>query len=144
MEDRWEHYEHDADVGVRGIGSSMARAFEQAGLALTAVVTDPASVRCERPVEIACEAPDAELLFAEWLNAIVYEMAVRRMLFGRFEVRIDAAGSDGMRLAARAWGEATSPKRHAPAAEIKAATYTTLRVAQLPDGRWLAQTVVDV
>lgn len=144
MDDRWEHYEHDADVGVRGIGSTMARAFEQAGLALTAVVTDPASVHCERPVDIACQAPDAELLFAEWLNAIVYEMAVRRMLFGRFEVRIDEARGEGMRLQARAWGEATSPKRHAPAAEIKAASYTTLRVAQLPGGGWLAQTVVDV
>jgi len=145
MGDRWEHYEHDADVGVRGIGSTLARAFEQAGLALTAVVTDPEAVRCEQSVDITCEAPDAELLFAEWLNALVYEMAVRRLLFGRFEVRVDASGGDGeLRLTAQAWGEPTSPARHAPAAEIKAATYTTLRVAQLPGNGWLAQTVVDV
>lgn len=139
MSDRWEHYGHEADVGVRGIGATVSAAFEQAGLALTAVVADPAAVRCEQAIDLACEAPDAELLFAEWLNAVVYEMAVRRMLFGRYEVEID-----GTRLKARAWGEATSPARHRPAVEIKGATYTTLRVARLPGGEWLAQTVVDV
>ena len=39
-----------------------------------------------------CEAPDLELLFVEWLNAIIYEMAVRKMLFGRFSVRIEGTG----------------------------------------------------
>ena len=37
MSKRWEHFEHDADIGVRGIGASKADAFEQAALALTAV-----------------------------------------------------------------------------------------------------------
>ncbi len=40
---RWEHFEHGADIGVRGIGPTPASAFEQAALALTAVITDPAS-----------------------------------------------------------------------------------------------------
>ena len=36
----WEHFPHDADVGVRGFGATAAEAFEQAALALTAVVTN--------------------------------------------------------------------------------------------------------
>jgi tRNA nucleotidyltransferase (CCA-adding enzyme) len=139
MQDRWEHYEHGADIGVRGFGATLPAAFEQAALALTAIVTDPRCVAASEPVDIACEAPDNELLFAEWLNALVYEMAVRRMLFGRFRVEID-----GDRLKARAFGEPTSVQRHSPAVEAKGATYTTLRVAQTADGGWLAQTVVDV
>jgi SHS2 domain-containing protein len=135
---RWEHFEHGADVGVRGYGASVAEAFEQAALALTAVVTDPASVRPLERVELACEAPDNELLLAEWLNAIVYEMATRRMLFSRFAVRL---ASDG--LAAQAWGEPLDAARHHPAVEVKGATYTELRVARAGDG-WMAQTVVDV
>ena len=81
----WEHFPHDADVGVRGFGATPAQAFEQAALALTAVVTR-AQVEPLSLVEVRCEAPDLELLFVEWLNAIIYEMAVRRMLFGRFDV----------------------------------------------------------
>jgi SHS2 domain-containing protein len=136
---RWEHFAHDADVGVRGIAPSVHEAFEQAALALTAVVTDPALVMPTEPVEIACVAPDRELLLADWLNALVYEMATRRMLFARFQVAIE-----GLRLVATAWGERVEVARHRPAAEVKGATYTELAVRQEPGGAWLAQCVVDV
>lgn len=138
MPGRWEHFEHGADVGVRGLGATKAEAFEQAALALTAVLCEPAEVRPLERVEFACDAPDDELLLAEWLNALVYEMSTRRMLFSRFVVRLE-----GARLEAEAWGEPVDPARHHPAVEVKGATYTQLRVA--PDnGGWLAQTVVDV
>ncbi|HEY8520478.1 MAG TPA: archease [Gammaproteobacteria bacterium] len=136
---RYEHFPHDADVGVRGFGRSAAEAFEQAALALTAAVTDPARVAPEREVTLRCEAPDQELLLADWLNAVVYEMATRNMLFGRFSVRIDGTALEG-----RAWGEPVDAAKHEPAVEVKGATYTGLRVAREPDGTWLAQCVVDV
>ena len=142
MQAHWEHFEHGADIGVRGFGATKAAAFEQAALALIAVITDPAEVHALQVVPIACEAPDDELLLAAWLNAVVYEMAVRRMLFGRFEVVLD-----GTRLAARAHGEPTDVRRHRPAVEVKGATLTALRVARSDDAGgkgWLAQTVVDV
>ncbi len=138
MHSHWEHFEHSADIGVRGFGASLAAAFEQAALALTGVVTRPESVAPRDAVAIECEAPSVELLFVDWLNAIVYQMAVRRMLFGRFEVRLD-----GDRLRARAWGEPASVERHQPAVEVKGATYTALRVARTENG-WVAQTVLDV
>ena len=84
-------------------------------------------------------SPRPEILLTEWLNAIVYEMATRRMLFCRFQVRID-----GERLTGTAWGEAVDVPRHRPAVEVKGATLTQLRVAQEPDGTWVAQCVVDV
>jgi tRNA nucleotidyltransferase (CCA-adding enzyme) len=136
---RWEHFQHQADIGVRGLGPSLETAFEQAALALTAVIIEPAQLACTREYQIECEAPDPELLLADWLNALVFRMAVERMLFGRFRVRIE-----GERLTASAWGEPLDPARHQPAVEIKGATYTALRVARNTDGGWLAQCVVDV
>src|SRR5512134_769450 len=129
---RWELFAHEADMGVRGFGATIAEAFEQAALAMTAVVTDPARVEPREAVRVDCEAPDHELLLAAWLNALIYEMSVRRMLFSRFTVRLD-----GHRLTAQAWGEPAAPARHEPAAEIKGATYTALRVAPA-DGGWVA------
>lgn len=134
----WEHFEHQADIGVRGFGPSRAAAFEQAALALTAVITAPDNVAARERVELACEAADEEALFVAWLNALVYEMAVRRMLFSCYRVAID-----GTRLQAIAWGEPVLAARHRPAVEVKGATYTALRVARC-NGGWLAQTVVDV
>ncbi len=138
MSGHWEHIAHDADVGIRGIGATRAEAFEQAALALTAVVADPSAVRARERVDIECEAPDEELLLADWLNRIVYEMAARHLLFSRFSVRLE-----GSRLYGSAWGESIDRQRHHPAVEVKGATYTALRVAR-ENGSWLAQTVVDV
>jgi tRNA nucleotidyltransferase (CCA-adding enzyme) len=135
----WEHFPHAADVGVRGIGATLEKAFEQVAVALVAVVTDPATVNAVERIDLSCEAPDLELLLVDWLNALVYEMATRSMLFSRFEVRLA-----GPRLDARAWGEALDVSRHHPAVEVKGATYTALKVAQQPGGDWLAQCVVDV
>jgi len=135
----WEHFPHEADVGVRGVGATLAQAFAQAGLALTAVVTDPEAVSPREPVEIHCEAGDPEILFVDWLNALVYEMATRGLLFGRFEVEIE----DG-RLRAMAWGEPVQVGKHQPAVEVKGATYTALKVGRDDHGRWVAQCVVDV
>ena len=125
-------------MGVRGVGATKAQAFEQAALALSAVVTDPQTIEPRQPIEVECEAPDDELLLADWLNSLIYEMSARRMLFSRFSVELD-----GRRLRGRAWGESVDPARHHPAVEIKGATYTALRVAQ-ENGEWVAQTVVDV
>ena len=125
-------------MGVRGVGATKAQAFEQAALALSAVVTDPQTIEPRQPIEVECEAPDDELLLADWLNSLIYEMSARRMLFSRFSVELD-----GRRLRGRAWGESVDPARHHPEVEIKGATYTALRVAQ-ENGEWVAQTVVDV
>jgi len=135
----WEHFHHRADIGVRGIAPTLSEAFEQVALALTAVITNPAWVRAETPVTIQCEAPDNELLLADWLNALIYQMATRRMLFARFEVSIH-----DRRLEATAWGESVDTARHQPAVEVKGATYTELRVAEMRGQRWVAQCVVDV
>ena len=135
----WEHFPHDADIGVRGIGATRGEAFEQAALALTAVVADPAGIAGHEPVEVRREASDDELLLADWLNALIYEMATRKLLFGRFSVRLD-----DHRLEATAWGEPLDRARHHPAVEVKGATYTALSVARREDGTWVAQCVVDV
>jgi len=136
---RAEQFPHGADIGVRGAGPTMAAAFEAAAIALAASVSDVGAINTTSEVAIECEAPSASLLLFDWLNRLIYEMAVRRMVFGRFSVVID-----GSRLQGRAWGEAVDPIRHAPAVEPKGATLTALKVEQGKDGVWIAQCVIDV
>lgn len=140
MSDRhWEHFHHEADIGVHGIAPTPAAAFAEAAVALTAVVADPASIAAREKVEIHCEAPDIELLLVDWLNAVIFEMTTRRMLFSRFSVHLA-----GHRLQGIAVGEPVDVGRHQPAVEVKGATMTALKVYRDQHGRWHAQCVVDV
>lgn len=135
----WEHFSHSADIGVRAWGPTIERAFEEAAAALTGIVTN-AEVMPSQEVTVACNAPDLELLLVAWLNVIIYEMAVRRMVFSRFAVRTDGA----RHLRGSMWGEPIDMLRHAPAVEPKGATVTALRVEREPNGLWTAACVVDV
>ncbi len=134
----WEHFHHDADIGIRGIGSTPMQAFVQAGLAFTAVMTEIDNVEDKEFVEIQCQAPSLDILFYDWINCLVYETSTRDMLFSRFEVNIQDD-----KLSARIWGEPVDVKRHQPAVEIKGATFTQLKVLQ-ENQHWIAQRVVDV
>jgi len=136
---RWEHFSHGSDIGVRGVGGTLEEAFEQAALALSAVVASVPAIEPREEVEVRCDAPDLDLLLMSWLNAVIYEMAVRRMLFSKFRVTIS-----GLSLTGILSGETIDPDRHEIAVEAKGATVTGLRVAREDGGLWVAQCVIDV
>lgn len=135
----WEHFEHEADIGLRATAATREGLFELLGEALTAVVTEPRRVKPEQERVIRCAAPDNALLIVDWLNELIFAMATEGLLFSRWQVRLE----DG-RLEARVRGEMVDRQRHQPVVEVKGATYTALKVEQAADGLWHAQCVVDV
>jgi len=115
-------------------------AYAQAALAVSAVITDPTTIQPQQQIQNDYQAPDDEILFLDWLNALIYEMAVRNMLFCRFELQLE-----DYHLQAQVWGELLDVECHRPAVEIKGgATFTELKVGQDGAGGWFAQCVVDV
>jgi len=135
----WEHFDHDADIGIRGIAPTLEESFEQSALALTAVMTDLDSIKLTSSLSITCSAPDPEILFLDWINELIFQMTTKNLLFGRFEVAINKE-----LLTATAFGEEVDREKHHPAVEIKGATFTELRVYQNADAMWVAQCIVDV
>ncbi|TVP77470.1 MAG: archease [Thioalkalivibrio sp.] len=126
-------------MGVRGHGTTLEEAFASAAEGLTAVVVEPSDVEPIEKVDFTGSASDPELLFYDFMNSIVYEMAVSARVFSRFRVRVE-----GNYLQAEAWGERVDVARHQPAVEIKGATFTQLAVGRSDDGRWLAQCILDI
>lgn len=139
MQKGWQHFHHGADIGVRGIGTTLAEAFAQTALAMSAVITEPGLISTNECIKVECEVADNEYLLMDWLNALVYEMATRHMLFSTFDVTIQEH-----HLSAKVCGEKIDQQKHQPAVEVKGATLTELKVVQQQDGSWLAQCVVDV
>jgi len=111
----------DPELNIEGTDPTLGAAFGQAALAMMAAITDPAAVRHEETVEIDCTASSAELLLADWLNAVISKITEHGMVFGAFNV-----DTDGFQLHATAIGEHVSQERHAPAIQIKGGTRTAM------------------
>lgn len=140
----WEHFEHGADVGVRGMGASAEEAFEEAASALCALLCeDLGAVHPALEERVACEADGLEGLLVAFLNELISLMDTRRLVFGSFAVSLERLPGGRVRLAARVRGEPIDPARHGITIEPKGATFTALRVAE-ENGNWVAQCVVDV
>ena len=133
-----EHFSHGADIGIRGVGDSMEKAFEMAALALTAVVTNPENISSSIIGQIQLDEKDPELLFYDWINSLIYEMDTKKMLFSKFKVSINAG-----HLKAEIKGETMNKEKHDLAVEVKGGTMTELKVVE-QEGHWIAQCVVDV
>ena len=138
-----EHFEHGADVGVRGRGPTVEEAFAGAAQALFLLLCDDLSgVGSEAEQPVTCEAATLEELLVAFLNELIFFSESRGLVFGSFEVKIEKSG-DGYRLSGRARGEPFDLKRHEFTVQPKGATFTALEVAQR-GGEWVAQCVVDV
>jgi SHS2 domain-containing protein len=134
-----EVFEHTADLGLRIRADNLEQLFAEAAEALfTAIVEDLASVRPSQQVQIELPADEREYLLFDWLNELLYRYETEHLLFGRFEVKLDAAGLHGI-----AWGEPLDRDRHSLSHEVKAITYHALKVEQTADG-WLAELIVDI
>jgi SHS2 domain-containing protein len=131
-------FAHEAVIGVRGTGQSLAEALEGAALALTAVVVRPERVRPARRLAVRLHEADPELLLYAWLSEIIRLMDTERMVFSRASVRLDGAGS-GSTL-----GRAHGPR--APRARGGGESCDLRAAGRAPraDGSWTAQAVVDV
>ncbi len=135
---QYETFEHEADIGIRGFGTTQEEAIANAAAALYSVMVDITCVEHKEFRGVNVSADDREQLLVEWLNALLAVSDIERMVFSKFEVRIE-----GNRLAGTAWGEHLQRDRHHAHVEVKGATYHMLSVRQ-ENGRYVAQCVVDV
>ena len=137
MNARSGYFEHGADIGVIGRGTTPEAAFEGAAEAAFAIMTDLAQVAPAQSITFEFEEADLELALVTWLNQLIGRARDAGLALGRF--RLSRAGG---RWTGEADGE---PWRESltRGTEVKGATLTMLRVEQTPAG-WEARCVVDV
>jgi SHS2 domain-containing protein len=130
-------FEHDADFGVVGRGSSVEEAFAAAAEAMFGIMIDPATIVAKESIAIEFEEADVELALVTWLNALLAHARDRGLALGRFEL-----AREGTRWRGSASGELWRPDLER-GTEVKGATLTMLSVRHT-DGGWEARCVVDV
>ena len=137
----FETFEHKADIGVRGQGKTLEGAFSDAAKAMFSIEINLEKVRATKKIKIKCSAENIEELFVEWLNSLLAQASLHEMVFSDFEVKIDEKKNE---LIGIAGGEKLN-ESHEPKLEIKAATYSQLKVfLDKKTKEWVAQCIVDV
>lgn len=142
----YQFFEHRADIGIRGIGKTIEKSFEEIAKALFDLEVDIKKVKAIKKIIIKAEAQNYEELLVEYLNALLAESGIKEMIFSKFKVKITKdKKANKMKLIAEAQGEKLNIKKHRIKVEVKAATYSELKVYQHKKTKnWISQCIVDV
>ena len=139
----YEYLDHTADLGIRGIGTTLEQAFSEGALAMLAAMANVDTIQRVRSVFIHCTAPDLAFLFVEWLNEILYQIQVNDMLLNSARVDRLEQSDAGWTLKGVGWGEPLDPQRHETYTEVKAATLSGLEY-RCEKGQHVIQCILDV
>jgi len=135
----YELFEHTADLGLRVRAADLDALFAEAARGLFAMVVENLDdVRHEARRDVRLTGTAHDYLLFDWLNELLYLFDTERLLFSKFETRVEPPG-----LSASAWGEPIDASRHQLTHEIKAITYHGLRLERTSEG-WLAEVIVDI
>jgi SHS2 domain-containing protein len=140
MAERFEFFDHTADIGAHIYGRTLEELFRHASAALFEALGQfqKSGIRNQRSIEL--EAPSLEDLLHDWLAELLYEVEANHVLYDELEIQhVDSQG-----MVALVRGGTIDFTRSQTNEEIKAITYHQLRVEPLPDGTWRATIIFDV
>jgi SHS2 domain-containing protein len=135
----WEHFEVEADVGVRGWGPTRGEAFAQATLGVFALVVTPDQVQAREHREVRAQADTPEALLVAWIDESLYVHEIEGFVVGSVELTTctDTLAHGLLH------GEPLDPGRHRVGTVVKGATYHQVGVAS-QHGVWETRVIVDV
>ncbi|UCD03653.1 MAG: archease [Candidatus Woesearchaeota archaeon] len=138
----YKYFEHQADVGIIGVGKTLEESFQEAARAMFQIMASLNSIEGKKSVSISVKSEDLEGLFIEWLNELIAQVGLKNMLFSRFDIKIEKK-QDKYILKGKAYGEKINSEKHKLKTEVKAASYSQLKVKK-ENNKYTARCVVDV
>jgi tRNA nucleotidyltransferase (CCA-adding enzyme) len=135
----YEHFDVEADVGVRAWGPTRADAFAQAALGVFALVASTADVEPREARQVRAQADGPETLLVAWIDECLYVHEIEAFVVHHVEV---TACSDTV-VHGVLHGEPLDVSRHRLGTVVKAATMHGVAVEAGGD-RHEARIIVDV
>lgn len=127
------------DAGIKAYGESLEAVFKNAATGMYSLITDPASVREVRDIEIEVKGSSLDSLFVSWLNELIFHFDA----YGFIGKGISIHLLQDNKISATVSGEDFNRERHSRGLLIKAATYHKLKLEKIND-RWEAEVIFDI
>lgn len=132
MKKGFRFLEHTADAFIEAYGANIEEAFENAGAAMTDVMTELEKVEPKNEKKFVIKGKDEPALLYSWLEELLLEFELKGKLYSRFNISKIEKINDCFRLDARAWGEDYDSIKHPSKVGIKAATYHQMKIIKEP------------
>ena len=131
------YFEHDADIGIIGRGTTIEQSFEAAARAVFGIITNLEAVQPITEVAVEFEETDFELALVIWLNLILGKSRELGMVFSDFHIQREGNYWRG-KVRGEEWHDDMER-----GVEVKGATLTMLSVKQIGQ-MWESCCIVDV
>ncbi|MDP3768895.1 MAG: archease [Dehalococcoidia bacterium] len=139
MTSGFEHFDVEADVGVRAWGPARGEAFAQAALGVFALIVPPAEVVPRETREVRAQGDSVETLLVNWINECLYLHDIE----GFVVHRVGPVACDERVVHGVLHGEAVDAARHHLGTIVKGATFHQLEVLE-HEGLHQVRIIVDV
>ena len=131
-EKSYKFLEHTADAYVAAYGKDLAKAFENAAVAMFDVMTEVEKINPSTEDHVEVLGHDEQELLYNWLEALLVKSEIDEMLYSKFEISELNQDLNGFHLKAKIWGEKFDAMRHLQKVGIKAVTYHRMEIVKTP------------
>lgn len=139
IENKYEFLDHTADVQIHAWGDDLKEAFENAAIAMMAYITDITQVEVKDKETIEVEADDLNGLLYRFLDEILFlfnadpYLLSKRVRILEFEKTQLTNDESTYKIRVECYGETFALSKHCQGTEIKAITYSAMRIRDEPE-----------
>ena len=136
---KYEQFEHTADIGIRVFGKDLKELFENAALGMFDLIADLGGIKTSIEETVEADGDTSEDLLVAWLDELLYRFYTKEIIFAKFRIE----EMSGNALKAKVFGRPVSVNRNRLKTEIKAVTYSDLKINK-DGGGYRVEIIFDV
>ena len=127
---RYEQFPHTADIGIRVYGRDLKELFTNAAFAMFDTIADLEGLKSSVKQSFEIKAENQEELLVAWLDELLYNFYTKQLIFSEFNIKEISEKY----LSAEVSGRPIGANRNRLKTELKAATYSDLKIKRSDDG----------
>jgi len=134
----FEYLDHTADVQIHAWAEDLRGAFEEAAIGMIGYMTDLDSIEIDEklsPFEATVESEDLQSLLYDFMTEVLVAFQTEFIVFCEVEIKSFSLEGRKCSLSFEARGEKWSDDKHPQGTEVKAITYSAMKVIPEKDGR---------
>jgi len=142
MDKIYESIDHTADLSIKVCGKDLEELLKNCSAAMMDVICDLNTIELKNQYSVSSSGNSEEELLVNLLQELLYLHEVKKLLFCKFEFKIND-NIKNREVEGFVWGEEINFSRHDLLNDIKAVTYSDLKVEH-KNGKLSAKITFDI